>query len=452
MTTQAVELPVAPTTLLTQCAGEPYAFALDGGTTQSWGDGMARLGFGPRAVLRVAADGTATVVAGGQCRCWEGDPFDLLERFCSTYGSASDDLGAVSGGVIAALSYDLRCYVERLAPPRSVAPAPLLHAAAYDWLLSYSYATRLYTLASPTLSGVALNDVARHLNALARQPRRDAARHVCVRPDWSKGEYDAAMRTILEYIAAGDVYQVNLAQRFVAGGAVDAATLFADMQQRNPVPYAAYVDIGDCTLVSSSPECFLKLRGRSASTYPIKGTRPRGDDRGLDEELARTLPNDPKERAEHVMIVDLERNDLGRVCETGSVRVAELGRVHTFPNLHHMVSIVRGELRPGCTLAATLRAMFPGGSITGAPKVRAMQIIDEIEPVNRGFYTGAIGMVRGASEATFNLAIRTAVVSADRVTYHAGGGIVADSHPDREHAETLLKAEPFLAALTGAAA
>jgi len=230
------------------------------------------------------------------------------------------------------------------------------------------------------------------------------------------------------------------------------AALFAAMQQAHAVPFAAYVDGGDFVLVSNSPECFFSLHDDTVATFPVKGTRPRGAERRTDEELATALATDPKERAEHVMIVDLERNDLGRVCRTGSVRVEAFTRVQQFPSLHHLVSKVTGRLRAGVSLGELLRAMFPGGSITGAPKIRAMEIIDAVEPVSRSFYTGAIGFIAPQGDAIFNIAIRTAMVTQRTMTYHAGGGIVADSVPSREYEETLLKSQPFFAALGAVAA
>ena len=471
MGTQEVDLPLSPTALLLRCVDAPFAVLLDGGGAASWGTGQALLGFRPRATLRVAADGSARVRSAGVLETCTGDPFTLLERFCAVWAPPGDDHG---GGVVAALGYDLRYWVERLARrPPDDADLPVLHAAAYDWLLSYSYAERRYRLASHALPASELRYLAaelaarstsaplpRPLSAAVSAGRADAlpplragkgARGVgpAVVSNFTKDEFVRAVERSRQYIAAGDVYQVNLAQRFAvpapAGAAYAPAALFAGLQ-RHAMPFSAYVDAGDFTLVSNSPECFLTMRQGLVSTFPIKGTRRRDADPNADAAHARALRADPKERAEHVMIVDLERNDLGRVCQTGSVRVDAFAEVASFPSLHHLVSQVTGRLRPGVTLAEVLRATFPGGSITGAPKIRAMQIIDEIEPVGRGFYTGAIGFVGGGS-AIFNIAIRTAVANRRWVTYHAGGGIVADSIPSREYDETLLKAQPFFAAL-----
>jgi para-aminobenzoate synthetase component 1 len=458
MVTQEVELPVSPAVLLTRCAGEPYVFALDGGDVRSWGSGHALLGFGPRATLRVAATGAALVHADGVPARWHGDPFTLLDRFCAEWNQApatSSQPDRFAGGVIAALSYDLREYVEpRPGRRRDGLELPLLHAAFYEWLLSYSYVERRYRLASAHCGHAHLEHVAGRLQALAGRPVSAAGAGVGTRvvPDFTREQYLTAVRAVLQYVAAGDAYQVNLAQRFVVTNPPAPAALFASLQQEHVMPFAAYVDVGDCVLVSNSPECFLTLRGRRLATFPVKGTRRRGADVQSDSALVRSLHADPKERAEHVMIVDLERNDLGKVCRTGSVQVEEFGRVCTFPSLHHLVSKVSGAVRPQTPLAEVLRATFPGGSITGAPKIRAMEIIDELEPVRRGFYTGAIGFIGGVDDATFNLAIRTVVASQQRMTYHAGGGIVADSVPDREYEETLLKAQPFLTALTPRAA
>jgi len=241
------------------------------------------------------------------------------------------------------------------------------------------------------------------------------------RPAMTREAYVRMVERALAYIAAGDIYQANLAQRFIGpphprGG----RALFAALRDCFPMPFSAYVGWGEREIVSNSPECFLVTRGRDVATYPIKGTLRRGDGSRQNREAA-ALAADPKERAEHIMIVDLERNDLGRVCEPGSVRVDECARVRSYPLLHHMVSTVRGRLREEMTLPALLAATFPGGSITGAPKIRAMQIIEELEPCVRGLYTGAIGWTEPGGDSRFNLAIRTAFLTKRESAYFAGG-------------------------------
>jgi len=233
---------------------------------------------------------------------------------------------------------------------------------------------------------------------------------------------------------------VNLWLRFQCEIAASPPEVYLALRAANPAPYCAYLDIGDAQILSSSPECFLKINDRHVVTRPIKGTRRRSADPA--ELLA-----SPKDNAELLMITDLERNDLGRVCEYGSVRVAELKRVETFATVHHLVATVEGTLRRDVSHVDCVRACFPGGSITGAPKIRAMQIIDEIEPHARGVYTGAIGYFGPNGESHFNIAIRTVVQQGTRLTFHAGGGIVADSEPDAEYDETLAKAQGIFNAL-----
>ena len=276
-------------------------------------------------------------------------------------------------------------------------------------------------------------------------------------PDHADGVFLDGVRRILEYLRAGDAYQVNLARRLSAscepaGG--DRVALAAALRARAPAPHAALIVSADGTgcLLGNSPERFLALApdGR-VTTCPIKGTRPRHSDPAADRAAAEALASSPKDRAEHVMIVDLERNDLGRVCRTGSVEVAELLRLVSLPTVHHLESTVRGVLRPDVGLAALLEATFPGGSITGAPKRRAMQIINELEPARRGPYTGATGWLGAGGDMDLAVAIRTAAIRAGRLSLSVGGGIVADSNPDDELAETEVKARAF-AALCGAAA
>jgi anthranilate/para-aminobenzoate synthase component I len=259
--------------------------------------------------------------------------------------------------------------------------------------------------------------------------------------------YHAAVRRILDYLAAGDCYQVNLTQPFTAPLAGPAWALFGRLARLHPVPYSAYLDLGDAVVVANSPELLLRRRGARVTTCPIKGTRPRGRDAARDAALAAELRRDQKERAEHVMIVDLERNDLGRVCVPGSVAVGGLARLESHPTVHHLVSEVSGTLRDDTDLAALLAATFPGGSITGAPKVRAMEIIAELEAEPRGVYTGAVGLLHPTGDLELGLPIRTAVVADGSARWHAGGGIVADSDPERELAEVWLKTAAIRLAL-----
>ncbi|MEK8024157.1 MAG: anthranilate synthase component I family protein, partial [Candidatus Hydrogenedentota bacterium] len=255
--------------------------------------------------------------------------------------------------------------------------------------------------------------------------------------------YAGMVRRAREFIAAGDIYQVNLARWFEADFEGDAWGLFAELSRRNPSPYSAYIELpgvdgfAPAAIVSASPELLFRIEGFRIVTRPIAGTYPR-------EEAPENLPRDPKERAEHIMLIDLERNDLGRIGVPGSVKVEELLTVETYSHLHHIVSQVAAELRPGTKLSQVMRAVFPGGTITGCPKVRAMEIIDELETFRRGLYTGSIGMLGSEGDAVFNIAIRTAIVRDGKIRLAAGAGIVADSDPMREAHETRVKAGAFL--------
>ena len=436
MPTQEVA-PAARHAALVRRGGErPHRVLLDG-DRDAWGDGTVRYSDTPVATLTCYASGWNAWTRMGDATHWRwGDPFAAWQAFVDAQRPAIGD----AGGIATALAYDLKHAGERL-PRRLPWPAtPLLFAAAYDW--SYRAEAR------SGRAWIGASDAAQLAQRLAWYASADAPlvaprQPLCPRPLLGRDAYAALVERVQAYIAAGDVYQVNLAQPFrVAADRADAPALLAAWTEHYPMPYVAYLDGGDWTLVSNSPECLLRIDGERIATLPIKGTRGRGAGNG-------NLAADPKERAEHVMIVDLERNDLGRVCVTGSVEVADLFAEREFPLLVHMVSEVRGRLRPRTPLAAVLRALFPGGSITGAPKIRAMEIIEELEPAPRGFYTGAVGWTEADGRTVFNLAIRTAVLDAAGLCYWAGGGIVADSQAGREYAETLLKTEALMHALRG---
>jgi para-aminobenzoate synthetase component 1 len=256
----------------------------------------------------------------------------------------------------------------------------------------------------------------------------------------------AAVARAQRYIWAGDIYQVNLAQRLDLPWERDGWAFYERLSAVSPAPFSAFLAGEDFSVVSSSPELFLRLSGNHMLTRPIKGTRPRSDDPTRDAQLTYELQRSEKEMAELVMITDLLRNDLGRVCEYGSVQVPELVRLERYRHVQHLVSTVEGRLRAGLTHLDALAACFPGGSITGAPKIRAMQIIDELEPIERGPYTGCLGYLGFNRESQLSIAIRTAVVCDGRAWYHAGAGIVADSVPEAEYEETLAKARGFLLA------
>jgi aminodeoxychorismate synthase component I len=266
------------------------------------------------------------------------------------------------------------------------------------------------------------------------------------RPQITRETFLEMVRGAQEHITAGDIYQVCLSHAMQADFSGDAWPYYESLRHHSPAPHSAFLDLGGTQVASASPECFLRLSGRRITTRPIKGTRPRRNDAQLDQRNAFDLLTSSKEVAELVMITDLERNDLGRVCEYGSVTVPELLKLESYQHVHHLVSTVHGTLRENITHAMALRACFPGGSISGAPKKRALEIIAELEPPSRGLYTGAIGYFGYNGESQFNIAIRTAVFENDLATFHVGAGIVADSVPENEWQETLDKAAGLLQA------
>jgi len=373
------------------------------------------------------------------------DPLAALGRFVAETPVADPALPfPLAGGVVACLSYELGVEVApRRIPHWNTGALAVLRR--YDPLLVYDQRRAQYALLAlePAAARARwlerLSGAAPHVEGvLGAAPLAAAMSTAC---------YHAAVRRILAYLAAGDCYQVNLTQPFTAPLAGPAWALFTRLARLHPVPYSAYLDLGDAIVAANSPELLLRRRGTRVTTRPIKGTRPRGQDAAHDAALAAELRRDEKERAEHVMIVDLERNDLGRVCVSGSVEVNGLARLESHPTVHHLVSEVCGTLRGDTDLAALLAATFPGGSITGAPKVRAMEIIAELEAEPRGVYTGALGLLHPTGDLELGLPIRTAVVADGCARWHAGGGIVADSDPERELAEAWLKTAAIRLAL-----
>lgn len=268
-----------------------------------------------------------------------------------------------------------------------------------------------------------------------------------IKSTMTRKKYLEIIEKTKEYIANGDIYQANISQRFYCDFYSRPSDFYNYLRKLSPAPFGAYFVDKGFTVLSNSPERFLYKNGNYIETRPIKGTRKRFSDEKLDEGLINELKQSEKDKAEHIMIVDLERNDLGKICKNGSVVVSDLMRIESYANVHHMVSIVCGKLKEDIDFIDCINATFPGGSITGAPKLRSMQIIDELEPVDRGIYCGSIGYIDNSGNFDFNIAIRTGVVYKNKLYFYVGGGIVADSDPYSEYEETLIKARSFMATL-----
>jgi anthranilate synthase component 1 len=443
------------------------------------------LGFAPRAILRwsggtlsewrdddIAAGAAPTVSADAP------DPYGAVSDYLSRYRLAPvEGLPPFAGGAVGFFGFDLVRTVEPLGEPN---PDPLglpdmalmltgslvcfdhqrheLTVLAHAFVDDPDDVATEYERAAATIERVrqALREP---VPAPARPatdpaaPGRDAeeAAGIHFTSNMTREEFEATVRRIIEYIRAGDAFQVVPSQRFSAPTPVEAFSIYRGLRTINPSPYMYFLEFGDFQLAGASPEPLLKVSGRRVETRPIAGTYARGESDDEDRRRAEELLRDPKERAEHVMLVDLGRNDLGRVCEFGSVEVEELMAVETYSHVLHIVSAVSGRLREGVTAMDALRSVLPAGTLSGAPKVRAMQIIDELEPHKRGSYGGAIGYLSFDGDLDTAIHIRTVVVKDGTVHVQAGGGTVADAQPDYEYEESVTKAKAIFRAVELAA-
>ena len=355
------------------------------------------------------------------------------------------------GGLVGIAAYDLVRHFERL--PEGPAPRrgePLAAFVAPRSLLVFDHLTRRVALlhAGDDAERMALR---REVIAALRGPTPDGARrgrHAPALPSLTSSEYCAAVERTQGHIRAGDIFQLVLAVRFAGEADLDPFAVYRALRLTNPSPYMYYLELGDLRVAGTSPEALVRLSGRSASLRPIAGTRPRGADDASDQRHEQELLADPKEAAEHVMLVDLARNDLGRVATAGSIRVEPFRAIERYSHVMHIVSGVTGVLVPEADAFDLFAAAFPAGTVTGAPKIRAMQLIDELEPVRRGLYAGTIGYFGHGGSMDQAIAIRTLVFNDGHYAFQAGAGIVADSVPDREHAEVMAKGAALSAALT----
>jgi para-aminobenzoate synthetase component 1 len=370
-----------------------------------------------------------------------GDPLGLLDRAVAALRPAFP-LGGLpySGGAVGYFAYDLKNSVERL-PRRARGDRRLP-----DIFLFWPRRVLVHDRAAGTVEELVLwyeGDTGGEPPSAGGDPVHDLPRCGQLTSDVTPAWYLRSVNRIREYIRRGDVYQVNLSQRFSAPFTGDPFLLWQSLFLRNPAPFYAFVQAGDHQVVSTSMERFLRVAGDAVESRPIKGTRPRGSTPETDDAQREELERSPKDDAELSMIVDLIRNDLGRVCRNGSVRVSEHKRLESYANVHHLVSVVTGRLKPGVTPGALLRAAFPCGSITGCPKIRAMEIIDEMEPRARHIYTGAIGYIGMHGNIDLNVAIRTALIHRGTCSLSVGGGVVYDSRAEDEYEETLHKGRTF---------
>ncbi|MEC8534745.1 MAG: aminodeoxychorismate synthase component I, partial [Pseudomonadota bacterium] len=379
------------------------------------------------------------------------------------------DSPAFKGGAAGLFGYDLAQSLEKLPPhlpPYAVDDTRLPDMAVgfFDLVLGFDHQTHrcfVFSTGFPAQGAAERSNIARLKienlkKTLHGLPKVPAAHFPAsgkmdgyINADIEASIFKSRVQKVIDYIHAGDIFQANLSQRFSGHIASDDTplTYYARLRHISPGPFAGYANFGNLVLASASPERFLECKHQRVETRPIKGTRPRSGDPKTDKALLDDLKTSQKDRAENVMIVDLLRNDLSRVCEDGSMKVSALCELETFETVHHLVSIISGQLRTGMTTPDLLEACFPGGSISGAPKIRAMEIIAELENNTRGPYTGALGYIGFDGAMDMNILIRTAVIRDKKITFQVGGGIVADSQPEAEYLETLDKAQGLITAI-----
>jgi para-aminobenzoate synthetase component 1 len=468
---------------LTACArfqDLPFLTFLDSATDPEHLGRHSFLAADPATAVRSKGQLTQQLVDGRWIRV-APDPLTHVGALLAPHaGDPVTGLPPFQGGVAGYVGYDWGMMLERVPRTRyDDLSVPDVLLGLYDWVIAWDHAERRAWVIS---TGIPERGTAREQRAARRlafvkerlavrpdvgglpsrqkdavasgAPRRPAAPSYPVsdfpgvRSNFTREGYLDAVGRVIEYVCAGDIFQANLSQRLEAPLVGTPLDLYRRLRQRNAAPFSAYLDFGDLVVASSSPERFLRVQpGGRVETRPIKGTRPRGLSPEHDAALARALVESEKDRAENVMIVDLLRNDLSRVCRAGTVRVPELFALEHYATVHHLVSTVVGELAPEHPPADLLRAAFPGGSITGAPKVRAMQIIAELEPTQRAVYCGSIGYLSLTGALDTSIVIRTCLVLGRQVYAQVGGGIVADSDPESEYRETLDKARGLVAAL-----
>ena len=371
------------------------------------------------------------------------DPFGCVRAELGELLPAIENV-PFAGGALGYWGYDL--VRKGSGATRSDKSMPAMAVGIYDWALVLDHQQKTARLVSRQRFAETASMLPQLLSRLSSKQRQPDAFRVTgeVACNFTRESYAAAFAKVQGYLQAGDCYQVNLAQCFSAQASGNAFGAYLALRQLSAAPYSAFISLPEGQILCASPERFLRVYNGSVETKPIKGTRPRDADILRDQQLAEELRNHSKDRAENLMIVDLLRNDLGKSCRPGSVRVPKLFEIESYANVHHMVSTVEGRLAPGRDALHVLQDCFPGGSVTGAPKHRAMQIIDQLEPDSRGIYCGAIGYVGFDGNMDSNIVIRTLVYSGGEIRCWAGGGIVADSQVDSEYQETLDKAAAML--------
>ena len=388
------------------------------------------------------------------------NPLDNLQNELNKYKVENNTHLPFIGGAVGYLSYDLGNYIEKL-PRTAIDDTNVydLYFGLYNWVIVVDHLENKTYIATPDLDIENEKNIIEDIEKKINNGEINGIDSICyeekevektkLTSNFTKNEFENAVRKVQDYIRQGDIYQANLTQRFNGKTTLSSYELYRDLRRFSPAPFGAFLNFEDSHILSNSPERFIKCVDRKLETRPIKGTRPRGKNKEEDLRLQEELRSSEKDRAELLMIVDLERNDIGRISKIGTVKVPELFVIEPYANVNHLVATVVGELDDDKDCVDAIKATFPGGSITGAPKIRSMEIIDELEPTQRNVYTGSIGYIGFNGDMDLNIAIRTIIKKDNNVYFQVGGGMTWDSNPSDEYQETLDKAQSIMKALRG---
>ncbi|MDO9463819.1 MAG: aminodeoxychorismate synthase component I [bacterium] len=462
---EEIKLDLSPIQVYEIFKTSAYSFILDSGTHEYGLGEYAFIGGDP--FLLVMAEGSDVKITYRDSSdvLKNADVLEVIKRILSDYQIENNIFPVpFCGGCVGYFSYDFGRTLEKIPnKAKNDSGIPDCCLAFYDLVIAYSYSQNKFYVVSTGFPEKGLKGENRAEERLKlvlgrlRALKGKKLNNSIVSPsiinerdilsNFTKASYLGTVNRIKEYIAAGDIYQVNLSQRFIFDLCMDSFELYKRLTKINPAPFEGFLNFGEESIISASPERFLSLRDGVVRTRPMKGTRPRGKTKKKDERLKNDLLKSEKDKAELIMIVDLERNDIGKVCEYGSVYLESRRDIEKYSTVFQTTSTVRGLLSKGKDRIDLLRACFPGGSITGAPKIRAMEIIEELEPTRRGIYTGSLGYLSFSGEMDLNILIRTLVAKKNEIRFQVGGGIVADSVPEEEYQETLDKAKALFSAL-----
>ncbi|MDD3725742.1 MAG: aminodeoxychorismate synthase component I [Candidatus Ratteibacteria bacterium] len=392
-----------------------------------------------------------TIQTEGSKKTYSGSPLDYLDELLKRYHLPFKNF--FSPGAFGYFSYDLGWQIEKL-PDIAIddMDIPDICLGFYDTVYVIDHKERCLYLISAGITKATFNEkkkLIKSISSLSSHQEDGPVQIKNISSNMSYRQYIKTVEKVKDHIARGDVYQINFAQRLEAEGIFSPETIYTRIRKVNPTSFSGYFNTGDFYLLSNSPELFIKKEGEKVFTKPMKGTRPRGRTKEEDERYRKELLKSLKDKAELLMIVDMERNDLGKVCKYGSVKVSRLRQIERYMTVLQATSLIEGQVKEGIDFVDLLKATFPGGSITGAPKVRAMEIIEELEPHKRAFYTGSMGYIGFNGDVELNILIRTILLKGNKLYYPVGGGIVWDSNPDAEYEETLTKAQALFLTLGG---